>query len=173
MIKLPLGNIAEDLIPNAVDSMLDAIAVHLKPTLPAHTSMRLERVLLQYEVAADNKTVRLKVLKKLLLARTGILDGFNISIFWHRDRPAEITIAVDAMSRLVDHSFTGVFVAAALIAGVISLRRGRIRESEIWLLYLLALPITVIPYLLLRSILSLRARRKIVNIERSLKDRIA
>ena len=134
MLKIPLGQVAEDQIPNATDSMLDAFAGYLKPELAVNATFQRERILTQYEVAADNKTVRLKVLKSVLSARVGFFDGFDIRIYWHRNRPNELAIGVHARSRFTDYCFTGIFIGAAVIAGAFCVYRGRFIENEMWLL---------------------------------------
>ena len=134
-ISIPLGKVADDDIECGIRTISDDVADELQRLLGPECRIEREELLVQNEVAADNRTVYLKAVQKQLTVRIGTFDGVNIEFAWLRRRKEEMSITISTKSLFLEWCFRAVFVISGAVAVVCSIQLRDLRKAIVFFIF--------------------------------------
>lgn len=171
-LNIPLGKLSEDQIIPGMDAATEAIASAMKRQFGTEGRIETETVAAQNEVKKDNKSVALKVVRKIVKYRKGLFSGVNSVLKWHRDRPEEVQVELSNESVFLEWSFIGTFVVAAIITVIYCVHIDVIGDYITGAMFLAVWLILLIPFQCLSYLLSIPGRGLLDSVEHLVRDTI-
>jgi hypothetical protein len=156
-----MGKLSDSEIKAGVEAAAQRTQAVLSSSLGKDFRITTIAIATQHEVAANNKTVKLKHIAKEIRLRRGLFEGATVRVVWNRRRNIEARMVFDSGVEFEKWMLYGALGAALLLAVILvfftnAINCGRIAFFFVFMILLIPM---LIPYIIFRIISKINNRR--------------